>query len=128
MHRKYHVAPALAVRLVPLLGCMISLILSLPGCNPPTQASLVGKYDKVYPGWGTDTIELRADGTFLQSFKSMSGGVKSASGTWRIEDDGTLDLEGAREILNRNDPPGVWHIPIVSVRGNIERITFDEDG
>lgn len=67
---------------------LCSSLLFIAGCSRTVEAGdVVGSYIANH-GKGTDTLEIKADGTYLHSYKSSLEGVDTAfshTGKWELE-------------------------------------------
>jgi hypothetical protein len=71
------------VKIVILQALLIALSVAL-ACSPPmTRSRLVGIYDAEHEN-GNETLELRADGTYLHRFRAKNGIESTSSDKWEF--------------------------------------------
>lgn len=79
--------------IVLIIICLIVLPLIFTGCasREIPASDIVGKYKVEYKPYGTilgtETLDIKADGTFNQVFTLARGKVWKTSGTWHTEKD-----------------------------------------
>ncbi len=72
------------------------MLAGLPGCSPKLEiADVAGSYEATY-SYGVETLTLKTDGTYEQSFKYNDGRGLSNKGTWQF---GTV----TENVLDLND-------------------------
>jgi len=80
-----------------LFGTVLSVAVAAAACSPPRDAAgLAGTYAASQTKWGaTDTLWLRANGSYRRTFKADDGEPVSDSGSWFISrDKRTVALKG----------------------------------
>lgn len=81
-----------------IISCLIIFSFLIAGCSTREipASEVVGKYKVTYGPYsgvilGTETLDVKADGTFDQVFTSAHGKVWKTSGTWHTEKDSAYD-------------------------------------
>src|SRR5258708_3272291 len=69
-------------RCVAIVACLLISI----SCRAPYRGELVGKYVRTTDSYGTETLELKADGLYVHVF-SLSGQVIHNTGSWELTND-----------------------------------------
>jgi hypothetical protein len=99
-----------------MLGLVLCSLLASCARTPQTRDQLIGTYvAKV--GRGSDSMLLKSDGTFDESLRLANGKSFANHGTWKLLDDGSIDLENAF-ILSSAFPPTSavgtegWVVPV----------------
>jgi hypothetical protein len=69
----------------PFIALSFALLVSLCGCErAPSTAQVVGTYSGLLSG-ASETLVLRADGTFSQTVSLPSGQKVTGAGTWSLK-------------------------------------------
>jgi len=87
------------MRTVVLVGLLLVAACAQTSCAPanPSAASLTGRW-KVDWKCGVETLDLRADGTYVYAIEFAAGGRATDSGSWRLMP-GKSRLRGAEVVL-----------------------------
>lgn len=110
------------------------MLLVLAGCAAPTPVELAGRYERTYEGFGVETIELKADGNLIQTFKATrSGNSYRWEGKWHTEGSSGLEVEGVADVWDKPDSKGervrgVMSMIIHSSGGEVSSLQIGEEG
>jgi hypothetical protein len=113
-------------------GVCVLLVLPASGCGSKglSAQDLTGNYALVKPN-GTETLNLRADGTFDEVWRPSNGtGVLTNAGKWRwsTNEPGSLILDHAMFTSDLADRPldspryGTWELRTRVIAGAVELV------
>ena len=90
-------------------------------CSYPTLQRVVGTYKGTYAG-GTETLVIRIDGSYTQTFIREDQVIYVNNGLWRIARGREIEFTNFRRLMSNSgwvyprpklllSPTGVWHWP-----------------